>query len=69
MCNSIKLGVIRLPAVVAQVALGRSTIYSLIKQNAFPSPVKLSQRAVGWRQCDIDDWLESRATTGGRESV
>lgn len=65
MSNSIKIGVLRLPAVVGLVALGRSTIYSLIKRNAFPRPVKLSRRAVGWRQRDIDDWLESRVSTDG----
>jgi len=62
------LAVIRLPKVVKLVALSRSTVYSLIKNNAFPKPVKLSARAVGWREFDIEAWLESRAITGQTEA-
>lgn len=69
MSNSVKIGVLRLPTVIKLVALGRSTIYSMIQRNAFPRPVKLSRRAVGWHQRDIDAWLESRATTGEREGI
>jgi len=63
-----KMGVIRLPAVVNLVALSRSTVYSLIKNNAFPKPVKLSARAVGWRQSDIEAWLQSRAIAAQPEA-
>lgn len=69
MNNSINTGVLRLPAVIKLVALSRSTIYLLIQKKAFPNPVQLSQRAVGWRQCDIDEWLESRVITGGKGGV
>jgi prophage regulatory protein len=58
-----KMGVIRLPAVLSLVGLSRSTVYSLIKNNAFPKPVKLSARSVGWKLSDIESWLESRAIT------
>ena len=64
MSNSVNLGVVRLPEVLAQVAIGKSTIYSLISRNEFPKPVQLCRRAVGWRQRDIDAWLESRTVTG-----
>jgi len=63
-----KMGVIRLPAVVNLVALSRSTVYSLIKNNAFQNPVKLLARAVGWRQADIEAWLQSRVITGQPEA-
>ena len=36
MSNSVNLGVVRLPEVLAQVAIGKSTIYSLISRNDFP---------------------------------
>ncbi len=59
-----KIGVLRLPEVMKLVALSRSTVYLLIKKNAFPKQVKLSTRAVAWRQYDIETWIESRTNTG-----
>jgi prophage regulatory protein len=51
---------LRLPSVVRRTGLGRSTIYRLIAQRKFPSPVKLAGRAVGWRRTDLDRWSEAR---------
>jgi prophage regulatory protein len=69
MSNSIKIGVLRLPAVIQLVGLSRSSIYLLIQQNAFPKPVQLSTRAVGWRHSDVETWLDSRAIAGKKEGV
>ena len=52
----------RRPEVEARTGLSRSTIYLMIKAGTFPKPVKLGARAVGWREADILDWLESRET-------
>ncbi len=65
--NAVNMGVLRLPVVTQVVGLSRSTIYLLIQKNAFPRPIKLSERAVGWKQSDIDAWLESRAIAGAQE--
>lgn len=54
---------LRMPAVVRQTGLGRSTIYRLIASKQFPLPVRLSRRAVGWRRSDLDRWRESLPTT------
>ena len=54
--------VLRMPAVVRQTGLGRSTIYRLIASKRFPQPVKLTTRAVGWRKVDVDRWSESLPT-------
>jgi prophage regulatory protein len=41
--------------------MGRSTICSLIAADgAFPAPVRLGTRAVGWRWSDLDEWTQSR---------
>jgi prophage regulatory protein len=40
----------------------KSSIYADIKRGTFPSPVKIGQRAVAWRESDIDAWLKSRPT-------
>lgn len=40
--------------------LGRSTIYRLMAERKFPSPVRLGPRAVAWRRTDLDEWSEAR---------
>ena len=52
--------ILRRPAVEKRVGLARSTLYSLMSKGHFPRPIKLSERAVGWRTCDIDAWLQDR---------
>lgn len=69
MSDPAKLKVVRLPGVINQVGLSRSTIYLLIQNNAFPKSVRLSERAVGWRQGDIEDWLASRSATCGKAAI
>ena len=51
---------LRLPAVVALVGLQKSSIYDAIKRGEFPSPVKLSRRAVCWPASAIDAWITER---------
>ena len=52
--------ILRRPAVEARVGLGRSAIYNMMAKGLFPKPVKLTAKAVGWRQSDKDAWLASR---------
>jgi prophage regulatory protein len=51
---------IRMPVVMRITGLGRSTIYRLIAEDKFPSPVRLAKRAIAWRRVDLDRWSESR---------
>ena len=37
-----------------------STLYYLINKGTFPTPVKISERAVGWYESEILDWIDSR---------
>ena len=52
--------ILRLPAVKARTGLARSTIYLYVSQGAFPRPVKLGVRAVGWLDAEVESWLQSR---------
>ena len=52
--------VLRLPSVKDRSGLSRSTIYLRIKKGDFPKPISLGDRAVGWLEKDIDDWLEQK---------
>lgn len=56
---------LRLPAVMERCALGRSSIYAGVKNGTFPAPVRLSARAVGWREDSLDRWVSERVTIGG----
>ena len=64
----------RLPTVIQAIGLGRSTIYRLVANGAFPAPVHLGPRAVAWRWSDLDQWSESRrveacSITGSRSAL
>lgn len=52
--------ILRLPAVKACTGLSRSTIYLRVSEGAFPKPVSLGGRAVGWLESEIQDWLQRR---------
>lgn len=51
---------LRLTAVMGFVSLSRSTIYSGVKAGTFPAPVRLSARAIAWREEDISRWANDR---------
>lgn len=53
----------RLPTVRQRTGLGRSTIYREMALGRFPRAVKLTRRAVGWPEADIDAWLDARRAT------
>jgi len=52
--------ILRLPQVEALTGLTRSPIYRRIADGDFPAPVLLGKRAVGWRESEIAEWIESR---------
>jgi prophage regulatory protein len=52
--------ILRLPEVKKSTGLSRSTIYLRIAQDAFPKPVSLGGRAVGWLEAEIQEWLQRR---------
>ena len=53
---------LRMWAVTRMTGLGRSTIYRLVAQDKFPSPVRLANRAIGWRRTDLERWTKGRPT-------
>lgn len=40
--------------------LSRSTLYAMMADGNFPSPIKLGKRAVGWQDTDLTEWIASR---------
>ena len=51
---------LRMPTVVRITGLARSTIYKMITDKTFPSPVRLGPRMVAWRRSDLDLWSDER---------
>ncbi len=52
--------ILRLPQVKQRLALSRSTIYALIKDGKFKTPINLGARAVGWLESDVDEFITAR---------
>jgi predicted DNA-binding transcriptional regulator AlpA len=51
---------LRLPEVKAITGLSKSSLYGLIRENSFPRPVRLGQRAVAWISSEIKQWAAER---------
>ena len=49
--------ILRLNAVLERTGLSRSTLYRKIERGSFPSQVRISDRCVGWRESEIEQWL------------
>lgn len=52
--------ILRLPRVIERTGKCRTAIYAGIKNGTFPPPISLGERAVGWLESEINDWIESR---------
>ncbi len=50
---------LRIDEVLEVVGVSKSVLYEMIGREQFPRPVRISLRAVGWHQREIDEWLES----------
>lgn len=51
--------ILRLNTVLDRTGLSRSTLYRKIERGAFPEQVQISERCVGWRESDVDQWLRN----------
>lgn len=58
---------LRLPSVEDRTGLKKSSIYAGWKEGTFPAPVRLSARAVAWREEDIDRFIVERVSKGAVE--
>lgn len=52
--------VLRRQQVEELTGLSKAAIYSYMRQNLFPRPIKLGPNRVGWIQSAIVAWIESR---------
>lgn len=52
--------IIRLPAVKDKTGLSRSSIYLRMSKGEFPKSISLGDRAIGWLEEDINQWIEDK---------
>jgi len=52
--------IIRLKQVMETTGLARSTIYKYIAAGAFPKPVPLGGKSVGWVDEEVKEWVLAR---------
>jgi prophage regulatory protein len=50
--------VLRRADVVAKTGLSRARIYEMVNEGTFPKPVPLGERARGWLEHEVDQWIE-----------
>ncbi len=53
--------ILKLPAVIERVGLSRSSIYAYAARGQFPKPVPVGEKAVGWLENEIENFLTQRA--------
>ena len=51
---------LRLEAVISLIGMKRSWILQKVKDGKFPKPLRLSPRAVAWRQSDVMEWINAQ---------
>lgn len=52
--------ILRRPDVLKMTGMANSTLYEAMARNAFPRPVKIGRRAVGWPESEVILWIEER---------
>jgi prophage regulatory protein len=52
--------ILRDPEVGKRTGLSRTTRWRMIRKGTFPQPVLITERAIGWRETDIQLWIDER---------
>ena len=53
--------VLRKPEVSERVGLSTTAIYLMERRGDFPKRFRIGARAVGWRESEVMDWINSRS--------
>lgn len=54
------VALLTMPKVENLVGFKKSTIYTLVKEGKFPTPIQVGARRIGFRSDEIDRWIKSR---------
>jgi len=50
-------GFIRQSVLLEELPFSAATLWRMVKDKRFPSPIKLSKRVTAWRAEDVSQWL------------
>jgi len=59
--------ILRLPEVMKNTGLARSTIYKMVAAKNFPVQISLGVKSVGWLESDIQNWIQDRISQSKNE--
>lgn len=65
----LKIQILRMKDVIALTTLSRSTINVLVRKGDFPCSIKLTEKAVGWHESAIVDWINSRQVANSPDKI
>ncbi|KXJ57138.1 MAG: hypothetical protein AXW17_13185 [Colwellia sp. Phe_37] len=60
--------ILKVSEVIKRTGLSRTTLWRLERDGKFPRSIKLSVNRVGWRENEVDEWIES-CPISGRSSM
>ena len=52
--------IIRRDELLRRVPFSKTTLFQKIQAGEFPAPLSLGARAVGWREDEVQAWIDSR---------
>ncbi len=52
--------ILRRPAVLDRLDVSATTLWRMQQRGDFPKPFRISPGLVGWRETDIDRWIDER---------
>lgn len=52
-----ELRILRLPDVIRKTGMSKTAIYTRLRKNEFPEPLKLGPRAVGFVEAEVNGFL------------
>lgn len=53
---------LKIDQVIEMTKLSQSSIYRLEQLGQFPARIKLSERAIAWRESDIREWMATKSS-------
>ncbi len=57
--NIVQNKLLRRAEVLERTGLSNSTLYYFINKGSFPSPYKIGERIVAWKEDEIDEWINN----------
>ena len=50
--------IMRQKQVASAIGFSRGHLWRMISQKRFPAPFKMGKRSIGWRQSEVQNWID-----------